>query len=133
MWNERMVDSCPPCWVAGEDAADRADQRALHPEAAGLIEEVTHLRAHIAEARGRAEEVGVVVAEFVRLRDRRALVELQAGFLGDVVRHQFGNALDGDLRARHGAGAFGNRFGHLLDMAVGAVVEDENLRHRRIS
>jgi hypothetical protein len=34
----------------GEYAADLADQRALYPEAAGLVGEVAHSRAHLAEA-----------------------------------------------------------------------------------
>ena len=37
---------------AGEHAADLADERALHPETPGLIQEVAHLCAHVAEARG---------------------------------------------------------------------------------
>src|SRR5580765_8406188 len=97
--------------AAGEDAADLADQRALHPQAAGLVEEVAHLRAHVAEARGRAEDDGVVIRELVRLRDRRALIDLQAGLLGDILRYEFGNALYGDLRAGHGADAFGDGLG----------------------
>jgi len=44
----------------GEHTANLADQRALHPEAAGPVEEVPHLRAHFAEARGRSEEAGPV-------------------------------------------------------------------------
>src|SRR5437899_1518529 len=34
---------------AGEDAADLADQAAAHPQAASLVQEVAHLRAHVAE------------------------------------------------------------------------------------
>jgi hypothetical protein len=43
---------------ADEHAADLADQCALHPEA-GLIEEIAHLCAHVAEAGGRSEDDGV--------------------------------------------------------------------------
>ena len=71
----------------GEHAADLPDQRALHPEVPGLVEEVAHLGAHIAEARGRAKDDGVVVREFFGLRDGRQLVQLHAGFLGDFLRH----------------------------------------------
>src|SRR5262249_14458498 len=39
------------CSGAGEDAANLADQRPFDPQAAGLVEEVAHLGAHIAEAR----------------------------------------------------------------------------------
>jgi hypothetical protein len=51
-----------------EHAANLPNQRALHPEAAGLVEEVAHLGAHIAEARGRAEDDSVVVRELFRHR-----------------------------------------------------------------
>ena len=62
----------------GEDAADLADERAFHPQPAGLVEEVAHLAGHVAEARRRAEDDGVVVAQLVRRGDRRLLVELDA-------------------------------------------------------
>src|SRR6478672_4019236 len=65
-------------------AADLADQRTLHPVAAGLVEEVAHLRAHIAEARGCAEYYGVVIRELVYGRDWRSLVQLHVGFPSDV-------------------------------------------------
>src|SRR6516165_1266219 len=116
---------------AGEHAADRTDQRAHYPEATGLVEEVAHLRAHVAEARGRSKDDGVVVRELIHGRDARGLVQLHAGFLGDLLRHQLGNALDRDLSARYRASSFGNRLGHLLNVTIGAVVEDKNLRHRR--
>src|SRR5262245_3157438 len=38
-----------------EHAADLADQRALRPEAAGVIEEVAHLPGHVSEPRRAAE------------------------------------------------------------------------------
>ena len=96
-----IVVSWPPCWVAvrGEDAADLADQRALHPQAAGLVEEVAHLRRHVAEAGRRAEDDRVVIGELVDGGDRRRLVELDAGLPGDLLRHQLRHALDVDLGA----------------------------------
>src|SRR5688572_25783974 len=36
----------------GEHAAYLADQRVLGPQPAGLVEEITHLRRHVAKARG---------------------------------------------------------------------------------
>src|SRR6516165_1164269 len=118
---------------AGEHAADLADKGALHPETAGLVEEVAHLRAHVAEARGRSEDDGVVVHELVYGRDGRGLVQLHAGSLSDFLRHQFRNTLDGDLSAWHRTSTFGDRLRHLLDVTPSAVIEDKNLRHRRSS
>src|SRR6185295_6262511 len=118
---------------AREHAADLADQRALHPEAAGLVEKVTHLSTHVAKACGRPKDDGVVVCKVVHGRDWCALVQLHARSLGDLLRHQLGNALDRDLTTRYRKSPFGDRLGHLLDVAIGAVVEYENLRHRRIS
>jgi hypothetical protein len=58
-----------------------------------------------------------------------ALVELHAGLLGYLLRYQLGNALARDLSVRHPVSPFGDRLGHLLDVAIGAIVEDENPRH----
>ena len=48
-----------------EDGADLADQGSAHPEAAGLVEEVLHLRRHIAETGRRSENDGVVIGELL--------------------------------------------------------------------
>src|SRR3546814_2386216 len=48
-------------------------------QAAGLVEEIAHLRGHVAEAGRRAEDNGIVVGQFLRLGDRRLLVELHTG------------------------------------------------------
>src|SRR5215831_2761081 len=61
---------------AGEHAADLADERALHPETPGLVQEVAHLCAHVAEARGRSEDDGVVGREFVYATNGSGLVQL---------------------------------------------------------
>ena len=47
VWNEgdRRLLAAVLGGGAGEDAADLADQRARHPQAAGLVEEVAHLGA----------------------------------------------------------------------------------------
>src|SRR3546814_13965727 len=57
----------------GEGAADLADQRALGPQAAGLVEEVTHLGRHVAETRRRAEDDRVIARQLVDRGDRRLL------------------------------------------------------------
>src|SRR5215813_10076059 len=107
---------------AGEHAADLADECSLHPEAAGLVQEVAHLCAHVAEARGRTEDDGVVGREFVYVTNGSGLVQLHAGFFGDFLRHKFGDTLDGDLSTWHRAGPFGDGLGHLLDMTPSAVI-----------
>src|SRR3546814_5398053 len=68
-------------------------------------------------------------SQFLRLGDRRLLVELHTGLAVDVFLHQLGHALHRHLGAGDAAGTFGDRLGHGLDMAVGAVVQDENLGH----
>jgi hypothetical protein len=56
-----------------------ADRRQDHQTDDGL-------RAHVAEVRGRSEDDGVVVREFVHGRDGRGLVQLHAGFLGNLLK-----------------------------------------------
>jgi hypothetical protein len=43
---ENSVVSCPPCWVADAVKAPPTLPCALGPEAAGLVEEVRHLRGY---------------------------------------------------------------------------------------
>ena len=82
-----------------------------------------------AEAGRRAEYDGIVVAEFAGLGDGRRLVELHAGILRDLLGHQLGHALDGDLAAGDLAGTRRDGLGHGLHVAVGTVVEHENFGH----
>src|SRR5213082_1214336 len=49
---------------AAKNAADLADECAAHPKGAGLIEEVAHLRRHVAEAGWSAEQDQVVLIQF---------------------------------------------------------------------
>jgi hypothetical protein len=112
----------------GEGAADLADEGVRRPEPAGLVPEIRHLRGDAPEPRRRADDDRVVVGELGGRRDRRLLVELRAGLLGDLGRHQLRDPLHVDL----GAGAtrpLGGRLSHALDVSVGAVIEDEDLRH----
>ena len=127
---ENSVVSCPPCWVAGrgECAADLAVQRALGPEAAGLVEEVRHLRRHAAEAGAGADDDGVVVGEVVDLGDRGGLIELVVRGLGDRFGHQLRHALDVDGGAGF-ARALGDGVRHALDVTVGGIIEHENFGH----
>src|SRR3954454_16822620 len=112
-----------------EHRADLADERALHPEPAGLVEEVLHLRRHVAVARAGAEDDGVVVRQLVDRGDGRGLVELEAGLAGDLLGHELGHPLHDRLGAAFPR-PFGGGVGHRLDVAVGRVVEHENLGHR---
>src|SRR3546814_11840931 len=77
---------------------------ALRPQAAGLVEEVLHLRRHVAIAGRRPDDDGVVVRQLVDGRDRRRLIQLEARILRDVLRHQFRSQLDQIGRASRRAG-----------------------------
>jgi hypothetical protein len=112
----------------GEGPADLAVQRAARPQAAGLVEERRHLRGHAAKARAGADDDRVVVGQLVDGGDRGFLVELEVGALATSRRHGFRHALDVDGRAGF-AGAFGHGLGHRLDVAVGRIIENENLGH----
>ena len=99
---ENSVVSWPPCWVAVEVKAPPTlpCSAPLRPEAAGLIEEIRHLRRDAAEARAGADDDGVVMGEVLDLRHRRRLVELVMRRLRDLGRHQFRHALDVDASRR---------------------------------
>ena len=127
---ENSVVSCPPCWVAdgGKGAADLAVQRALGPEAAGLVEEVRHLRRHPAEAGAGADDDGIVIGEVFDLGDRGGLIELVIRRLGDLFGHQLRHALDVDGRAGF-ARAFGDGIRHRFDVTVGGIIEHEYFGH----
>lgn len=112
----------------GEGAADLAVQGTLGPEAAGLIEEVGHLRGHPAKARAGADDDGVVIGEVLDLGDGGSLIELVIRRLRDGFGHQFRHALDVD----GGAGlarALCDGIRHRLDVTVGGIIEHENFGH----
>lgn len=113
----------------GENAAGFSDELAFHPQPAGLIEEVPHLRGHITEAGRRAEEDGVVVAEFLRIGNGRGLIEFGTVFCRHLGRHGFRHALDGDFDAFDGTRAFCDGVGQRFNVAVGGVVEDKDSGH----
>ncbi len=116
---------------AGDDGADFADELALHPEAAGGVEERLHLAGHHAEAGGRDEDDGIVVAELVGIRDRdvgEGLLRVDGVHLGeDFLGQRLGNALENGLDALEVGGAGNRSLGHLPAVAVGGVEENENL------
>ena len=115
-----------------EHRAHLADERTRGPQAAGLVDERAHLAADVAEARGRAEDDGVVVRQLRRLRHRGGLVGLAMGRSEYVSRHGFRHTLDVHGGTGHFAGAFGHDLGHLLDVTVVAVIENEDLGHLRL-
>ena len=115
----------------GEHAADFADQLALKPQAAGLVEEVFHLGGHVAETGRHADDDGVIFGQLVDSRNRGGLIELEMDAFGHIFGHQFRHAL------YHGFGtgfadAFGYRRCHGFDMAITRIIENENFCHRNI-
>jgi len=112
----------------GEGTANLAVQRAFHPQATSLIEEIRHLRCHPAKARAGADDDGVVIGEVFDFGDRRRLIEPVVRCFRDFFRHQLGHAFDVDGRAGF-AGAFGDGVRHGLDVTVGGVIEYENFCH----
>ena len=55
---------------AGEHTADLVDQIAAHPMPTALIEKIAHLGAHVAEARGCAEDDRVRIGKLLHPRHR---------------------------------------------------------------
>jgi len=62
---------------------------------------------------------------------QRAASLAAARFLRHLLRHEFRHALDDDVGATLSR-AFGHGAGHLLDVAVARIVENENLGHDRL-
>jgi len=113
-----------------EGTAYLADQRALHPQAAGLIQECRCLRRDAPESGRRADNNGVVIGKLGDHGNRRLLVQLEVSGLGDLLWHGFRNPLDVDRGAR-GARAFGDGFRHRFDMAIRGIVQNQNFGHSR--
>src|SRR5271166_2859044 len=111
-----------------ENAAGFTDELALDPVAACLIKEVFHLRRHIAEAGRHAENDRIVVRQLRHCRNRRRLVELEARFLRNLLRHKLWHAFDDGLGTSV-PDALGHCFGHFLNVAEARVVKDENFGH----
>src|SRR5690606_31511192 len=87
---------------------------------------------HAAIAGRHTENDRIVVRQIVDGRDGRGLVELETRLLRDLLRNELRYALDVDLRAGL-AGACGNGLGHLLDVAIARIVENQNLAHDVVS
>jgi hypothetical protein len=123
VWKDVIVVSCPPCCVPVDvktlptDAADLADHRARHPQAAGLVEKIPHLGGHVAEAGRRAEDDGVVFGQLLRLGERCVLCQLHSGLSRGLLGHQLRHPLDRHLGSRDAACAFG----HVIVTSVPAM------------
>src|SRR3954463_14964112 len=83
----------------GEDASDPAHQCTADPEAAGLIEEIAHLRSHVSEARWSSKNDAVVLVEFLRRGERCGLIHFRAMLASDFLGHDVRNALESDFDA----------------------------------
>jgi len=112
-----------------EDAADFPNQRTRHPEGAGLIEEVAHLRRHVSEPCRRPKDYGVIIGEVRRRGERRVLV----GFHAAGFRHLLGDKVGNTLEI---AGDPGDRFyavrdgvSHGFGVAISRVVKNKDFRH----
>jgi len=100
---------------ACEHTADLVDQSAAHPMPTALIEKIAHLGAHVAEARGRAEDDRVSIGKLIHPRHRnvgecRARL-LCAALLEDIVGNKLGNLENGCLHPCHFSRTLGYRFG----------------------
>src|SRR5277367_3759579 len=101
----------------GECPADLSVQCSARPKAAGLVQEIGHLRRQSSEPSTGTDDDCVVSGEVVDLRDRRCLVDLEVRAARDLVGYELWNALDVDLRAGFSS-SFGDRRRHGFDMAV---------------
>src|ERR1700719_2423605 len=101
----------------GECAADLSVQSSAHPKAAGLVQEIGHLRRQSPESRAGYNDDGVVSCKVVDLRDWRGLIDLVVRLARDLVGYELGNAFDVDLRAGF-PGSFSDGRRHGFDMTV---------------
>ncbi len=111
-----------------EYAAHLPDQPILEPEPAVLVEEVFHLRCHVAESRRRAYHDRVVVRQLGHACHGGGLVQLVSGLASDIFRDQLRHPPDVD-RGASLASALGNSRCNGLDMAIGGVIEHQYFRH----
>ncbi len=86
------------------------------------------MRRQTAEPGTSADDDGVVVGEILDFRDRGGLIELVVGLAGDLLGDELGHPLDVDLRTGL-TRPLGDCVRHRLDMAVGRIVENQNLWH----
>ena len=125
----RIVDSCPPCWLpVAVKIAPTLPTSVPFPEPTGLIEEVAHLRCHVAETGRGADNDGIIVDQFVDGRDLGRLIALVPRVVGHRIGNQLGNSLNRNEGTRL-AGPFRHGIGHRLDMAPGRIIENKHSGH----
>src|SRR5204863_77861 len=112
-----------------EGAADLAVELTLEPDAAGTVPERSHLARHAAEPGRRADDDAVITGEFAHILEHRmAVIGDEAGRLRHFERRRLRHAADVHLGAG-AARAFGHGVSHLREVAIGRVIENEDLRH----
>jgi hypothetical protein len=115
-----------------EGTADLAVELALEPEAAGTIPEARHLARHPPEARRCADDDAVIIGQLVDVLEyRMAVIGDEARGLRDFGGRSLGDATDVDFGAG-AARALGDGIGHRREVAVGRIIENQNLGHDAI-
>src|SRR5436190_19875886 len=96
----------------GKHASDLAHQCPFDPKTTGLVEEITHLRGHVAKTRWRSEDDCIVLRKLLDRRQWRFLVYLHAGLPGHVLGHQFRHALNHHLGPGDGSCTLSDGLSH---------------------
>src|SRR5882724_1467593 len=110
-------------------APELSNQGTPHPQGAGLIKEISHLRGHVAKACGRAEHDCVVLLQLIGCGNGRRLIEPKTRRYAYLLRHQLCNTLDDNSAPIHTRNPLGLCCRHLFDVSVAAVVKDEDVGH----
>jgi hypothetical protein len=111
---------------AGEDAPDLADRRTIRPQPAGLIEEVSYLSGHVAEARRSAEDDRVGFRQLRPFCDRAG--DSRAAPFQYLVGDEFGTCHRLTSLAPASRAPAATASAHLIDMPIHAVKDDLNFR-----
>ena len=114
-----------------EGGAHLADQRAAHPQPAGLVPEARHLAAHPPVTGRAADDDAVIFRQLVRPFDAIMILALgEAGRLRHFGRRGFRDVADVAFMPRL-SHPLRHRIGHLGDVAIGGIIENEDASHGR--
>ena len=113
----------------GKNAANLAHQTVVRPQAAALVEEILHLCSHVAEARWRADDDGVVLGQLGNGSDIRRLRRPVARLACDVLRNELRHPFDLCERSCL-TNPIGHGVGQRLDMPIRGVIQHQYLSHR---